>query len=121
MIIFKYIYSFTWIFAALFTGNSIQSWFNISVPGSIIGMLILFIALSLRLCKADWAATGCQFFIRNMLVLFIPISVGLMTHFDLLVRNAMPILISTVGGSLLVLVCLALLTDYLDKSNGDEK
>lgn len=113
----KYLYSFAWIFASLFAGNGIQSWLGISVPGSIIGMLILFAALVSGICKPDWAATGCQFFMRNMLILFIPISVGLMTHFDLLLNNAIPIIVSTAGGSLLVLVCLALFIDKIDRGN----
>lgn len=113
----KYIYSFAWIFASLFAGNGIQSWLNISIPGSIIGMLILFSAMVIGVCKADWAATGCQFFMRNMLILFIPISVGLMTHFDLLLANAIPIIVSTAGGSLLVLVGLSLFIDRLDRGN----
>ena len=113
----KYLYSFAWIFASLFAGNGIQSWLNISVPGSILGMLILFTAMVLGVCRPDWAATGCQFFMRNMLILFIPISVGLMTHFDLLLDNAIPIIVSTAGGSLLVLVCLSLFIDRLDRGN----
>lgn len=113
----KYLYSFAWIFASLFAGNGIQSWLNISVPGSILGMLILFSTMVLGVCKPDWAATGCQFFMRNMLILFIPISVGLMTHFDLLINNAIPIIVSTAGGSLMVLVCLSLFIDRLDRGN----
>ncbi|KAB2823644.1 CidA/LrgA family protein [Aliivibrio finisterrensis] len=113
----KYLYSFAWIFASLFAGNGIQSWLDISVPGSIIGMLILFTAMVIGVCRSDWAAPGCQFFMRNMLILFIPISVGLMTHFDLLINNAIPIIVSTAGGSLLVLVCLSLLIDRLDRGN----
>ena len=111
----KYLYSFIWIFSALFVGNSIQTLLSISVPGSIIGMLLLFIAMVTGICKSNWAATGCQFFIRHMLILFIPISVGLMVHFELLLTNALPIMISVVGGSILVLVCLSLLIDNIDK------
>ncbi|WP_300177280.1 CidA/LrgA family protein [uncultured Aliivibrio sp.] len=113
----KYLYSFAWIFASLFAGNNLQSWLNISVPGSILGMLILFTAMVIGVCKPDWTATGCQFFMRNMLILFIPISVGLMTHFDLLLDNAIPIIVSTAGGSLLVLICLSLFIDRLDRGN----
>ncbi|MGI3080928.1 CidA/LrgA family protein, partial [Vibrio alginolyticus] len=67
----------------------------------------------LGLVKVDWVKPGATLFIRYMILLFVPISVGLMQHFDLLLANALPIIASAVGGSLIVLVSLAWLLDYL--------
>ena len=80
----------------------------LSVPGSIFGMLILFALLVSGLVKVDWVKPGAQLFIRYMIILFVPISVGLMDHLPLLVDNALSIFASSVGATTLVLVVLAL-------------
>lgn len=64
-------------------------------------------SMTLGLVKVDWVKPGATLFIRYMILLFVPISVGLMQHFDMLLANALPIIASAVGGSLIVLVSLA--------------
>ncbi|EDP60177.1 CidA/LrgA family protein [Vibrio sp. AND4] len=103
------------IMGALGIGNTIQNFTGISVPGSVIGMLVLFLSMILGLVKVEWVKPGATLFIRYMILLFVPISVGLMQHFDMLMANALPIVASAVGGSLIVLVSLAWFLDYLLK------
>lgn len=105
--------SFALIMGALGIGNTIQTFTGISVPGSVLGMLVLFLSMALGLVKVEWVKPGATLFIRYMILLFVPISVGLMQHFDMLIANALPIFASAVGGSLIVLVSLAWFLDYL--------
>lgn len=107
--------SLSLIMGALGIGVTIQKFTDISVPGSVIGMLILFFTMVIGIVKVDWVKPGATLFIRYMILLFVPVSVGLMQHFDLLFANALPILASAVGGTLIVLVSLAWLLDYLLK------
>lgn len=81
--------------------------FGLSVPGSIFGMLILFFLLATGLVKVEWVKPTAQLFIRYMIILFVPISVGLMDHFPMLIDNALPILASSVGATTVVLVLLS--------------
>jgi hypothetical protein len=48
----------------------------ITIPGSIIGMLILFVLLALQVLPAKWVNPGCYVLIRYMALLFVPIGVG---------------------------------------------
>ncbi|WP_117234726.1 CidA/LrgA family protein [Vibrio maerlii] len=105
---FNYITSFALIWLSLFIGQAIQALLGISIPGSIIGMLILFSLLTSGLVKVEWVKPGASLFIRYMILLFVPISTGLMNHFELLISNALPIVASVVGGTLLVMVILGL-------------
>ena len=89
-------------------GNFVQQYFDTSIPGSIFGMLILFSAMASGVLPSKWVKTGANLFIRFMVLLFVPISVGLMEHVDMLIDNALPILASAIGGSLIVLVSLAM-------------
>ncbi|MGO1297919.1 MAG: CidA/LrgA family protein [Vibrio sp.] len=104
----QYCVSFALIYLSLTIGNWIQSSLDIAIPGSIFGMLILFALLVSGITPVNWVKPGCHFFIRYMMLLFVPISVGLMDHFDLMINNAWAILASAIGGSLVVLVVLSL-------------
>lgn len=109
----KYIVSLGIILCALGLGTLIQQFLNINIPGSIIGMLLLFFAMASGLISPKWVKPSASLFIRYMIVLFIPISVGLMDHFDLLIANALPILASTIGASLIVLVSLSYILERI--------
>ncbi len=69
-------------------------------------MLVLFVSMAIGLVKVEWVKPGASLLIRYMILLFVPISVGLMEHFDMLITNALPIIASAIGGSLIVLVSL---------------
>ena len=105
--------SFVLIIGSLTAGNVIQQFLDTSIPGSIFGMLLLFTAMASGLLPSKWVKPGANLIIRFMVLLFVPISVGLMEHIEMLINNALPILASAVGGSLIVLVSLALFLDRL--------
>lgn len=113
--LFKYSVSFALIFVCCFLGVTIQTALQLSIPGSIIGMLILFSLMTSGLIESEWVKPGASIFTRYMVLLFVPISVGLMDHFDLLLANAVSILASAVGGTTIVLVSLGLMIDRLLK------
>lgn len=106
-IVLKYLLSLSIILTALGLGLLIQQILNINIPGSIIGMLLLFFAMSSGLIRAEWVKPSANLFIRYMILLFIPISVGLMEHVDLLLENAIQILASTIGASFIMIVFLS--------------
>ncbi|MEZ9058229.1 CidA/LrgA family protein [Vibrio pelagius] len=105
--------SFTLIIGALTAGNAIQSLLDTAIPGSIFGMLLLFFAMVIGIIPSHWVQPGASLIIRFMILLFVPISVGLMEHFDMLIANALPILASAVGGTLIVLVSLSWFLDRM--------
>lgn len=109
----KYAISMGLIFACLILGSEIQSLLGTSIPSSIIGMLILFGLLATGIIPSEWVRPSATIFIRYMVLLFVPVSVGLMEHFDMLYANALPVLASVIGGSFVVLVTLALMLDRL--------
>ena len=53
---------------------------------------------------------------RYMTVLFIPAAMGIMDNYSLLLENWLPIIFSSVGGSLIVLIFTAYLTENFQKT-----
>lgn len=100
----RYIRTFLLIYLSLFLGNLFAGILPIEIPGSILGMIILFMLLSLNLISADWVKPGCLLMIRYMAILFIPVGVGIMKYYDLLSQHLAPVLISCFVSTLLTML-----------------
>ncbi len=63
-IIWQYLRAFVLIYACLYGGIFIAGLLPITIPGSIIGMLILFVLLALQIMPPQWVNPGCNILIR---------------------------------------------------------
>ncbi|WP_394219139.1 CidA/LrgA family protein [Halobacillus trueperi] len=61
-------------------GTLIQNTFNLFIPGSVIGLVILFALLSLKLVPELWFKQGVGFMIKHLPFFFIPATVGVMSY-----------------------------------------
>lgn len=64
-------------------GNWIQETFNLFIPGSVIGMILLFILLMTNIIKVSWVEEGARFMINHLALFFIPATVGVIDYFEL--------------------------------------
>ena len=103
-LLWHYLRSFLLIYACLYAGIFLASFLPIAIPGSIIGMLIMFILLALQILPANWVKPGCHLLIRYMALLFVPIGVGVMQYYDLLIAQFGPIVISCLISTLVIMV-----------------
>ena len=113
-IIWQYLRAFVLIYACLYGGIFIAGLLPITIPGSIIGMLILFVLLALQILPANWVKPGCSVLIRYMALLFVPISVGVMNDMDILTAQFAPIVLSCIVSTLIVLVTVGLISQRLN-------
>ena len=56
--IFKIILHIIFLYSIYRIGDWIQNAFDLIIPGSVIGMIILFVLLSTDLIKVDWIEEG---------------------------------------------------------------
>ncbi|AJZ90257.1 CidA/LrgA family protein [Cedecea neteri] len=106
-IIWQYIRAFILIYLCLYAGIFVASLLPIVIPGSIIGMLILFVLLSLQILPAKWVKPSCHLLIRYMALLFVPIGVGVMQYYDVLKAQFGPVVVSCLISTLVVLVIVS--------------
>lgn len=108
-----YLRAFLIIYLALWTGNGIAGLLPVTIPGSIIGMLILFALLASQLLPVDWVKPGSYLLIRYMALLFVPVSVGVMNYTDILSAQFGPIVVSVVLSTFIVLITVGLASHKL--------
>jgi len=111
----RYVRAFAIIYAALYAGIGISSLLPITIPGSIIGMLLLFLLLALHILPVEWVKPGCHLLIRYMALLFVPISVGVMSYTDILTAQFGPIVVSCIVSTFMVLLIVGLSAERLQR------
>ncbi|WP_128525214.1 CidA/LrgA family protein [Halobacillus litoralis] len=61
-------------------GTLIQNTFDLFIPGSVIGLIVLFALLSLKIISDRWLKQGVGFMITHLPFFFIPATVGVMSY-----------------------------------------
>ena len=92
------------IIGCLAVGEFITWLTGISVPSSIIGMLLLTFLLKVKVIKLEWVETISNFLVKNMGYFFVPPGVALMLYFDIIGKEIVPIVLATTLSTMLVLV-----------------
>jgi holin-like protein len=86
---------------------------GVPLPSGVLGLLLLFVALSAGLVKLSWMERAADFLLRHMVLLFVPLTVGLMEMGPLLSRQAVAIGASLVVSFMAVLLTTGLLGKWL--------
>lgn len=94
------------IMAFLMIGKLINHFLYIPIPGSIIGLLLLFTALSIRIINVDIVQPASHILLKYMTLFFVPAGVGLMNYIDILSVHWLAILTSSLVSTMIVLVCV---------------
>ena len=101
------------LYIILLLGNLISHYIPVGIPGSIWGLLLLFLGLTTRIIRLEWIYLGSSLLIRYMAVLFVPVSVGIIKYYDLLVSQWKILLIPNILSTFLTLFIIAFLGNYL--------
>lgn len=86
----------------------LTSQFHLVLPGSIIGIFILFFLLQTNILRLEWVELGANFLLAELLLFFIPSAVGIMKYQNLLLTDGLQILLVIISGTILVMACAGL-------------
>ena len=98
----------------LVLGKVISHYLSVSFPASIIGLILLFIALSTSLVKVEWITMPGDLILRYMALLFIPIGVGLVNYLDLILSHWLVIVFSLLFTTLFIMLVVGHFFQYFD-------
>ena len=103
-----------------FIGNVISNVFRLPVPGSILGMILLFLALQFKILEFRHVDEAGSFLINNMTILFLPAGVGIMAKWNLISHFWAQILLIVVGALIINMLILGKLVEWIKvKFEGD--
>lgn len=99
-------------------GKLISAYLPVAFPASIIGLILLFFALSTSIVKVQWITMSGDFILKYMALLFIPIGVGLLNYFDLILSHWFVIIFSLLFTTLFIMFLVGHFYQFIDKKKG---
>ncbi|CAF1719792.1 Holin-like protein CidA [Bacillus subtilis] len=101
------------IFARLI--NWVTALLHINIPGSIIGIVILFTLLHFNIIKLEWIELGAAWLLGELLLFFIPSAVGVIEYGDIMSKFGVSILLVVIISTFVVMVSTGTLTQLIAK------
>ena len=109
----KYIFQFARILGFCFAGELLSVLLPLPVPASIYGMILLLIALKTGFIRPEQVRETAHFLTGIFLLLFIPGTVGIIEHLDILGSVWLPGLVAVIIVTILVFASSGKVTDLL--------
>lgn len=108
-----------------FIGEAIAKLFDLLVPGSVIGMLLLLVFLFIKKGSFPSLENAVSLHLKYLPLLFIPAAMGIITQVEIITKEFFAIFMALFFGTLIALAFAAkfmdFLTDKTDKEKKEEK
>jgi holin-like protein len=86
---------------------------GVPIPGGVIGLLAFYLAMSAGIVKLQWVEKAANLLLRHMVLMFVPLTVGLMDMGPVLSQQARAIIASLVVSTTAVVLTTGLLGNWL--------
>ena len=103
-----------------FSGEAVSRIFDLPIPGNVLGMGFLLLALMTKVVDIKWFEEAAEFLLSNMALFFVPAGVGVMVYSDLIAAEWLPITVATVLSTFVVMAVTGKIAQKLESSaDGD--
>jgi holin-like protein len=101
--------------AFLVVGTLVADGVGLPVPGSVLGMVLLTVALQAGVVRAEWVRPAADLLLRHMGLLFVPPGVAVMVHAELIRSEWLPILVGSAVSTIAVLLTVGWVQQRLER------
>ncbi|WP_304721555.1 CidA/LrgA family protein [uncultured Alistipes sp.] len=98
-------------------GNALSRLTGGYVSGNIVGMVLLFAALSLRWVEAEAVRPAARFLLGSMALFFVPYGVGLIESYHVILDNLWAIVVAGIVSTVAVLYITGRTYQILNRKN----
>ena len=109
LFISKVIIQIAIIIVISYLGSLLQTLLHIPLAGSIVGMIMLYILLELKVIRMNWISDGAEFLLATMVFFFIPSVVGIMDVVSDITKSYIIFFLLIIVGT----SCVALASGYI--------
>lgn len=100
------------IYSFYFVGGWLQDILHLPLPASIIGFLLLFLALSFKIIPLRWVESGAQFTLTFLSLYFIPATVGIIDYGDVFSGKGVWLIVIILFSTLLTMAVAGLSSQW---------
>ncbi|KIX90413.1 holin [Staphylococcus microti] len=94
-------------------GSWIQSFFHVPLAGSIVGLILFYTLLQLKIVRVTWVKDGANFLLATMVFFFVPSVIGVMDVITEIDMNFVVFFALVVVGTLLVALTSGLVAEKM--------
>jgi holin-like protein len=98
-----------------FVGEVLSRWLTVPIPGSVLGMALLLVALAAGAVRLAWIEEAAELLLAHLALFFIPAGVGVMVHFELLQAQWLPVVVAMVVSTFVVMAVTGWVEGYLSR------
>ncbi|RUT33389.1 CidA/LrgA family holin-like protein [Paenibacillus zeisoli] len=95
--------------------NKIVDLLHLNIPGSILGIVVIFTLLKTGVVKLEWIEKGANWLLAELLLFFIPSAVGVMKYIPMLESDGVRILIVVIFSTFIVMASSGLTASRIAK------
>lgn len=106
------------LFGVYFVGMFIQRLFHLIIPGSVIGLIIMFLFLSFNIVQVSWIKAGATFLIAHLAMFFLPATVGFLHYYELFLGKGSLLILTTIASTILVIAISGHTSQLIAKKRG---
>lgn len=104
-----------------FVGDYLQKLLHLPVSGSIVGLLLLFALLLLRVIPLKWIEDGATTILAYLPLFFIPATAGIVNHMDIFSGRGLLLILILIASSVLTMVAAAHSSHWLSSLNNKRR
>ena len=112
---------FSIILAILYIGEFFQTKFNLPIPGTILGLILLFALMALKILKLKWVEGVGDVLLSNLSLLFVPAGIDIIKHLDIFKGQILNLFIVIATSTIIVMVVTGKVMELLDKDREGRK
>ena len=107
------------IFICLLAGGILRQIIPMPIPDVVYGMLVLLILFLMKIVKVEDVEKTSNALLENLGILFVPLSVSLITKFDLLSSNLVKIMLVLIVTTFLTMGVTAKVVEMAQNKGGE--
>lgn len=121
MKILIYLLQFIFIYGFFLLGQLLRELFNLPLPGSILGFLLMFTALMLKLFPLRFVESGATMLLAFLPLFFIPATVGVVEYLDVFTGKGTILIVIIIISTLLTMAGSGWISQFLGRPTSAEK
>jgi holin-like protein len=92
------------LYAFYLAGDYLQRWLHLPIPGSVVGLLLLFVLLLCKVVPVKWIERGSSTILSYLPLFFIPATAGIVEHLDIFSGRGLLLIAIIIVSSVLTMV-----------------
>lgn len=93
---------------------------KLPLPGSLLGMFLLFILLKGKIVKLSWIEEGGNWLLSYMLLFFVPPMLGVVDYKDMVMEDGLKFLFIIIAGNICVMTISGFIMEKLMRKRGEQ-